>query len=81
MDLLFPNDFDDINDMFEDETASIDDEILSRVDEIFSSDDDTPSIENVDIMDHDHEWEFTIAENISERMHIPGVANVAVGAA
>ncbi|CAH1437374.1 unnamed protein product [Lactuca virosa] len=70
MDLSFPNDFDDINNMNEDETASIDDEFLSSDDEIGSNDDDNPSIENVDMMDHHNEGEFTFAENIYETMQI-----------
>ncbi|CAH1429787.1 unnamed protein product [Lactuca virosa] len=57
----------------EDETASIDDEFLSRDYEICSVDDDNPSIENIDSMDHHHEGEFTFAGNISERMQIPGM--------
>ncbi|CAI9264844.1 unnamed protein product [Lactuca saligna] len=73
MDLWFPNDFDHINDMYEDETASIDDKFLSRDDEICSIDDDNRLIENVDMMDHRHEREFTFAENISKRMQIPGM--------
>lgn len=59
MDFLFPNDYDDNHDMFEDEICSSDDEI-------FSSDDDNVSIRNVVIIDQNHEDNFILDDNISD---------------
>ncbi|CAH1436984.1 unnamed protein product [Lactuca virosa] len=76
MDLSFANEFDDINEINEVETASVDDEFLSSEDDFCSTDDDNPAFEKVDMMDHHNEWEFTFLENIHETIQLPDVTDI-----
>nr|KAJ0186407.1 hypothetical protein LSAT_V11C900490370 [Lactuca sativa] len=65
-----------MNLIYEVETALVDDEFLSSEDEFCSTNDDNPSFENVDMMDHHNEGEFTFPKNIYETIQLPDVTDI-----